>query len=149
MSRRSIAPALLIALLTGCTMSLQELRHHPPTRTALVADRQYDVLAGCVAEGLQMGQQDWINDTSFLNYAVISRPEQRRITITGYLPHGFRAPWPFLDLTFIQRDHAVSIESRIGDFAGGEGGVYGSRIIQEKAWPIIEQCAGGAKLSSP
>jgi hypothetical protein len=51
--RRLGALALVPGLLAGCMMSLQDLRQQPPARTATFADRQYDVLAGCVAEGFR------------------------------------------------------------------------------------------------
>jgi hypothetical protein len=153
MIRRSIALALFLGLLTGCsTMSLQELRQQTPARSATVADRQVDVLAGCVVEGLQLQGERPIfgTGTSDLAYQVNRRPEQGRTTVTGYVPDGPGGRlWPLLDLTFTQQDRAVLVESRVGDFAGGTGGTSASRRLNEVAWPIIEKCADGGKLASP
>jgi hypothetical protein len=152
MIRRSIALALFLGLLTGCsTMSLQELRQQAPARSATVTDRQVDVLAGCVVEGLQLqGERPLFGiGTSDLTYQVNRRPEQGRTTVTGYEPDGPSRLWPMLDLTFTQQDRAVLVESRIGDFAGGTGGMRSSRRLNELAWPIIEKCADGGKLAGP
>jgi hypothetical protein len=135
--KRSLPWVIGALVFPGCAMNLHDLRQQPPTRTATFADRQYDVLAGCVAEGLQMDQAE----AGTLMYSVINRPEQRRIAITGWYVD--RA-WPYLDLLFIQRDGGVFIESRIGDVQGGEGGLAITRMIHKKAWPIIEECAGAS-----
>jgi hypothetical protein len=130
-------------------MSLVDLRQRPPDRTALVAGRQYDVLAGCVADELQMAPQPVLRlaATSDLSYSVVQRPDQQRVSITGYGADRFAGP--FLDLIFMQRDTAVLVESRMGDWEGGEGGLPATRRVHELAWPIIEKCAGGATLTSP
>jgi hypothetical protein len=137
--RRLGALALVAGLLAGCQMSLQDLRQQPPARTATFADRQYDVLAGCVAEGLQMGQQGALFSTSHLVYTVTIRPDQRRATITGYRSDTMM---PNLDVILVQHDRSVSVETRMGDLIGGEGGLPATRWMHEKSWPIIEACAG-------
>jgi hypothetical protein len=142
---------ILVLLLAGCAMSLQDLRQQPPAQTRTIPDRRYDVLVGCVAEGLQVGESDSFlkPSPSHFMYQVNQRPDQRRATITGYQPDGpgFK-PWALIDLTFVQNDGAVVVESRLGDFAGGEGGVRLSRQLNEAAWRIIERCAGAPPSAS-
>jgi hypothetical protein len=136
MNWRSIALALLLLAFTGCVMSLGELRQQPPAQTATIPNQQYDVLAGCVAEGLQTADRRFFGSTSDLLYQAIHRPEQRRATVTGYV----EPARPLLDVTFVQRDGAVLVESREAEWRGNR--------LNALAWPIIEQCAPGATPTS-
>jgi hypothetical protein len=133
----------LALLLAGCVMSLQELRQQPPARTAVVANRQYDALAGCVVDGLQLAPTGTFQmSTSDMTYAINRRPELGIMTVTAVEPNYGAGPSvvPHLDLRFIQQGEDVLVESRLGDIAGGEGGTPRSRNLSNQAWTIIEQC---------
>jgi hypothetical protein len=140
--------AMITMLLTGC-MSLHEVRQTPPTRQAMTAG-DYAILANCVAEGLQTARRsgDLLLEPGDLIYQVIHRSEQRRATVTGYA-FGGAMQVPFIDLTFTQQQAGVLIETRLLRFQGGDQPALGAKRVGERAWPIVETCAGGSVVDMP
>ncbi len=146
--RRALCFGITAVLLAGC-MSLHEVRQTRPTRQAITAG-DYSILANCVAEGLQTARRsgDLLLEPGDLIYQVIQRSEQRRATVTGY---AFGGNWqlPLIDLTFTQQQAGVLIETRLLRFQGGDHPALGAKRVDERAWPIVETCAGGSVVNMP
>ena len=140
MQRRSVPFVMVLLVLgAGCTMSLGELRLAAPNRTARAVGN-YQVLAGCVAEGLQTTGHGSSLGPDDLLYQTVVRPEQERFILTGILSRRQGYPRPLIDLTFRQIDtQNVLIESRWG-------GYFTDRMTAERidrqVWPIARRCAG-------
>ncbi len=135
-------------LLAGC-MSLHEVRQTPPVRQAMTAGN-YSILANCVAEGLQTARRsgDLLLEPGDLMYQVIQRSEQRRATVTGYA-FGGNGQIPLIDLTFTQQQAGVLIETRLFRFQGADHPVPVTKGVDQRAWPIVETCAGGNVVPMP
>jgi hypothetical protein len=127
-----LALAVVLAL-TGCALTLHDMRERPPDRTAVVPGDQA-VIVGCFVEGLETSRR-----TQGLTIQTNRRPELQRSTVAMIAPD-IVSPWPMLDLTFTQIAGGVFVESRLGDFYGGEGGMMLTRQLQDAVWPILQRC---------
>ena len=134
---RALAIVIAAISLSGCVMSLQEVRSTQPIRSASFKG-DYWQIANCTLDGMQTSPRSVVTlEPSWLRYHIVQLAAQQRATITGFLDVAYQAP--MIDLAFIQRGPEVLIESRWGGF--GDTNV-GARRIDERTWPIIERCAG-------
>ena len=111
--KRSTAFLLVGIAVTGCAPSLAEVRNQPPTRTARIANADYQTLAGWVAERLQTGESSyWTMKIGNLSYQTVTRTDEKRALLTGSSSGPTRIP--IIDLTFRQDGAGVIVESRSG-----------------------------------
>lgn len=130
---------LMIVAGSGCATTLRDLRLAAPNRTARAVGN-YQVLAGCVAEGLQTSVAGSSVGPEDLVYQTVVRPEEQRMTLTGTVSGRQGYPRPLIDLTFRQIDSDnVVIESRWGGYLTGR---MAAERIDRQVWPIARRCAG-------
>jgi hypothetical protein len=127
--------SLCACLLAAC-MTVTELRQSPPARVATVAGR-YLALATC-----SMTQMETLQTEDRVRYQLLHVSSTRTATILGTarMPGGlfYTVPEPVFELSFRETaENTVTVESRNG---------YGGHLVEQRAWPIVEGCAG-AKLT--
>lgn len=137
---RIIASLLATMALTGCArMSLQELRSEPPAR-AEEFNVDYSALGNCTLSALQAGPVGGLFiDTGNLSYETVNIASEHRMTVTGK-----SGDLSVIDLTFQGKTvTGTRVESRWGAAFSGDpqDGRRGGRIIDEKAWPVVYECA--------
>lgn len=90
---RAAVVMLLVLPLSGCFMSLDELRATPPVRTAVVNSEDHVRLGQCVGERLITSGR--------MPYQIIPRADLGRTSIVGFVDQ--YQDKPMLDLQFVQR----------------------------------------------
>ena len=126
MSRRWLIGA--ICLLSGCGMTVAELRQAPPNEV-----------------------RSFLVDTSALPYCVYHAIEQQGYTTTWMQLNGGdfivtatlmvdAITWrqmAVVDVRFFAHDQATTVELR--------NGIYGGQVMGQDTWPFVEVCARTAK----
>lgn len=129
MSRRRLIGA--ICLLSGCAMTVAELRQAPPNEV-----------------------QSFLVDTPALSYCVYHAIEQQGYTTTLMQPNRrdfivtatlmvdaiTRRQMAVVEVRFFAHDQATTVELR--------NGIYEGQVMGRETWPFVEVCARIAKESS-
>lgn len=138
MKWRVIVSLLCAGALGGC-VTVSELRASTPVRVGTAAGT-YLPLATCVMEILGKNRAAEGMVYQFLDAPTV---KMASIVATTRVPAGlfYTAPAPLLELSFRQVDEdTVKIEVR-KSFPGS--------VLELRAWPVIEQCAGKTVAASP
>ena len=129
MSRRWLIGA--ICLLSGCAMTVAELRRAPPNevRSFLV---DMPALSYCVYHAIE---QEGYTTT-------LMQPNRRDFIVTATLMVDpiTRRQMAVVEVRFFSHDQATTVELR--------NGIYGGQVMGREAWPFVEVCARIVKESS-
>ena len=143
-ARRVVLLLAIGASVCGCAATLGELRQSAPNRVGQ-ATGDYQVLAGCVIEGLQTSADGSMSGRVL--YQTVTRPDEKRMMVTGVLWSASATPMPVIDLAFRQaRAGEVTIESRLGGAPTARGE---TEKIDRTVWSIAQQCTGGRVEVAP
>ena len=138
---RAVAVVLMVVAASGgCVPHLAEIRQAAPDRVGR-AGGDYQVLAGCITEGLQGSPAGSAGAPGRLVYQTVVRPEEKRMLVTGTMLLSHAVPTPLIDLTFRQVDAShVVIESRWGGLVTARSE---AKRVDRQVWLIAKRCAGG------
>lgn len=129
MKRALVAFGLALA---GCVPTLADVRHEAPAHTLSVVGR-YDVLAGCIVDGMQHGPtgRGVVVKLGDLRREIVRRDDRQTITITGLVDSASQQI-PYVDLTVRQDGERVAAELRQA---------FSRITLAQDMWAVVERCA--------
>ena len=117
-----------ICLLSGCAMTVGELRQAPPNEVRYFRVNT-PALPGCVAHAIEL--QGYTTTLMHPNRGDVI------VTATHMVDAITRRQTAVVDVQFFARDQGTTVELR--------SGMYGGQVMGRDMWPIVEVCARIAK----